>query len=169
MDATTLEILNILQDDARTPNAEIARRVGLAPSAVYERIRKLEERGIVQGYTARLDPRALGLGLLAFVFVRADERVGSDETAQVLSAIPEVQEVHHIAGEDCFLVKVRAPDTEALSRLLRDRFGALPAVRSTRTTVVLRTVKESGALPLGAPDGEAAADAAPRATEASRA
>ena len=169
MDATTIEILNILQQDARTPNAEIARRVGLAPSAVYERMRKLEERGIVQGYTARLDARALGLGLLAFVFVRADERVGSDETAQLLSAIPEVQEVHHIAGEDCFLVKVRAPDTEALSRLLRDRFGALPAVRSTRTTVVLRTVKEGGALPLGAPEGEAADAAAQRATEPARA
>ena len=73
---------------------------------------------------------------------------------QGATAIPEVQEVHHIAGEDCFLVKVRAPDTEALSRLLRDRFGALPAVRSTRTTVVLRTVKESGALPLGVSEGE---------------
>ena len=166
MDATTLAILNILQEDARTPNAEIARRVGLAPSAVHERIRKLEERGMVQGYTARLDPHALGLGLLAFIFVRADERVGSDDTAEALAGIPEVQEVHHIAGEDCVLVKVRAPDTEALSRLLRDRFGALPAVRSTRTTVVLRTVKESGTLPLGTPDGEAAE---PRAAEAARA
>ena len=158
MDGTTLQILKILQDDARTPNAEIARRVGLAPSAVHERLRKLEERGIVRGYTARLDPRALGLGLLAFVFVRAEERGGADDTAQQLAAIPEVQEVHHIAGEDCFLVKVRAPDTEALGILLRDRIGALPAVRSTRTTVVLRTVKEDPALPTGAPTPEPSAE-----------
>ena len=152
MDTTTVEILRILQADARTPNAEIARRVGLAPSAVHDRIRKLEERGLVRGYSARLDPRSLGLGLLAYVFVRAEERVGSDETGEQLASLPEVQEVHHIAGEDCFLVKVRAPDTEALGNLLRDRIGALPSVRSTRTTIVLRTLKETGALPIGAPD-----------------
>ena len=150
MDGTTLEILNILQSDARTPNAEIARRVGLAPSAVHERVRKLEERGIVRGYSARLDPRPLGLGLLAFVFVRAEDRVGSDDTAEQLAAIPEVQEVHHIAGEDCFLVKVRAPDTESLGVLLRDRMGRLPTVRSTRTTIVLHTVKEDPSLPIAA-------------------
>ena len=165
MDGTTLQILKILQDDARTPNAEIARRVGLAPSAVHERLRKLEERGIVRGYTARLDPKALGLGLLAFVFVRAEERGGADDTAQQLAAIPEVQEVHHIAGEDCFLVKVRAPDTEALGILLRDRLGALPAVRSTRTTVVLRTVKEDPALPTGAPTAEPVAEPVEVATD----
>ena len=167
MDGTTLEILKILQNDARTPNAEIARRVGLAPSAVHERLRKLEERGIVRGYTARLDPKALGLGLLAFVFVRAEERVGSDETAQALAAMPEVQEVHHIAGEDCFLVKVRAPDTDSLGILLRDRIGALPSVRSTRTTIVLRTVKEDPALPTGAAsDGAAEPDEAEAAVDA---
>ena len=152
MDTTTVEILRILQADARTPNAEIARRVGLAASAVHDRIRKLEERGLVRGYSARLDPRSLGLGLLAYVFVRAEERVGSDETGEQLASLPEVQEVHHIAGEDCFLVKVRAPDTETLGNLLRDRIGALPSVRSTRTTIVLRTLKETGALPIGAPD-----------------
>jgi Lrp/AsnC family leucine-responsive transcriptional regulator len=88
--------------------------------------------------------------------VRAEERVGSDETAQALAAMPEVQEVHHIAGEDCFLVKVRAPDTDSLGILLRDRIGALPSVRSTRTTIVLRTVKEDPALPTGAASDSAA-------------
>jgi Lrp/AsnC family leucine-responsive transcriptional regulator len=161
MDGTTLEILNILQSDARTPNAEIARRVGLAPSAVHERVRKLEERGIVRGYSARLDPRPLGLGLLAFVFVKAEERVGSDDTAEQLAAIPEVQEVHHIAGEDCFIVKVRAADTESLGVLLRDRMGRLPTVRSTRTTIVLHTVKEDPSLPIAA-----AADAAGETVDA---
>lgn len=141
-------IANILQDDARISNAEVARRVGMAPSATFERIRKLEERGTIRGYSARLEPRAFGLGLLAFVFVRAEERVGAPETASVLAEIPEVQELHHIAGEDCFLVKVRVADTEALGQLLRERLGPIPTVRSTRTTIVLQTVKESGALPL---------------------
>ena len=141
------QILDILQQDARTSNAEVARRVGMAPSAVFERIRKLEERGVITGYTARLDPRALGLGLLAFVFVRSDEKLGAPETEARLAEIPEAQEVHHIAGEDCFLVKVRAPDTESLGRLLRERFGAIPSVRSTKTTIVLQTIKESSELP----------------------
>ena len=148
MDDTDREILSILQADARTPNAEIARRVDMAPSAVFARIRKLEARGVIHGYTACIAPAALGLGLLAFVFVRAEEGVGAPETEQFLAAIPEVQEVHHVAGEDCFLVKVRLPDTAALSRLLRDGIGTIKTVRSTRSTIVLETVKETSRLPL---------------------
>lgn len=143
-------IATILQQNARTPTAEIARQVGMAASAVHERIRKLEDRGIIRGYGAMLDPKSVGRGLLAYVFVRADDRVGAPETAQLLAAIPEVQEVHHVAGEDCFLVKVRVADTDALGRLLRERMGAIETVRSTRTTIVLETVKETMALDLGA-------------------
>ena len=150
IDDTDRTIAKILQENARTPTAEIARQVGMAASAVHERIRKLEERGVIRGYTVRLDPRLLGRGLLAFVFVRAEERVGAPETADLLSEIPEVQEVHHVAGEDCFLVKVRVVDTDALGRLLRERVGAISTVRSTRTTIVLETVKETTALDLGA-------------------
>lgn len=156
LDATDRELLRLLQENARTANAELARRVGMAPSAVLERVRKLEERGVIRGYAARIEPRALGLGLTAFLFVRAEERVGAPETAELLAALPEVLEVHHVAGEDCFLVKVRVEDTEALGRLLRERVGSIPTVRSTRTTIVLGTVKEDGVLPIGA-TGEAEA------------
>ncbi|HLZ21523.1 MAG TPA: Lrp/AsnC family transcriptional regulator [Ktedonobacterales bacterium] len=146
------EIVKIIQTDARISVAEIARHLGMAPSGILERIRKLEVRGVIRGYEARLDPQALGRGLLAFVFVRADERVGSGVTGEQLAAIPDVQEVHHIAGEDCYLVKVRVENTEALARLLRDRFGALDAVRSTRTTIVLTTLKETATLPVPIPE-----------------
>src|SRR5579864_6832906 len=118
MDSTDRKILNILQSDARTPNAELARQVGMAPSAVLERVRKLEERGVIKGYEARLDPKALEMGLLAFVLVRTDERVGHMQSEAALLEIPEVQEVHHVAGEDCYLLKVRAANTDALSALL---------------------------------------------------
>jgi Lrp/AsnC family transcriptional regulator, leucine-responsive regulatory protein len=155
MDTTDKTILTILQDNARTSNAEIARQIGMAPSGVLERIRKLEAKGLIQGYQAQLDPHPLGLGLLAFVSVRSDERLGEQQTGEQLAAMPEVQEVHHIAGEDCFLVKVRAPDTEALGRILRERFGAIASVRSTRTTIVLSTLKETGRLPLPPADGPA--------------
>jgi len=147
IDSTDAEILKILQSNARTSNAEIARQVDLAPSAVFERIRKLEERGVIEGYHARIRPREVDLPLLAFVFVRADDR-RADETALRVASIPEVLEVHDVAGEDCLLAKVRAADTEALGRLLRDRLQSIDSITSTRTTIVLETVKESSALPL---------------------
>ncbi|MFO7262037.1 MAG: Lrp/AsnC family transcriptional regulator [bacterium] len=148
MDNTDRQILAILQQNARTPNAEIARRVGMAPSAVFERIRKLEERGVIARYQAVVNPRALGLPLVAFVFVRTAEPPGACDAAVRLAAIPGVQEVHHIAGEDCYLVKVRAADPEALGRILREEFGAIGTIRSTRTTIVLETIKETAELPL---------------------
>lgn len=150
MDAVDKKILNILQENARTPNAAIAREVGMAASATLERIRKLKERGVIRGYGARLDPRALDRGLLAFVFVRTDEGAGAERATERLAAMPEVQEVHHLAGEDCVLAKVRVADTDALGHLLRKRVSAIGPVRSTRTTIVLTTVKEAWTLPVEA-------------------
>jgi Lrp/AsnC family leucine-responsive transcriptional regulator len=141
------KIVDILQKDARTSNAEVARRVGMAPSGAFERIKKLEERGVITGYTARVEPRSVGLGLLAFVFARTEVDALAQDTEQRLAEIPEVLEVHHIAGEDCFLLKVRAADPEALGRLLRERIAGTGNIRSTRTTIVLHTVKESTELP----------------------
>lgn len=135
-------------------NTAVARAVGLAPSAVLERIRKLEDRGLIQGYAARIDPRPVGRGLLAFIFVRTEDSDVKSETARRLAGIPEVQEVHNVAGEDCYLVKVRVGDPESLGRLLREKISALPAVRSTRTTIVLETVKESMAVPIGGANGQ---------------
>ena len=120
--------------------------MGLAPSAVLERIRKLEARGTIRGYAALVDPKALGQGMLAFVAVRSEEGPSNDDVAQTLAALPEVLEVHHVAGEDCYLVKVRVKDPEHLGTLLRTRIGRIPAVKSTRTTIVLETVKETSRL-----------------------
>ena len=144
------KILNIIQENARIPNAEIARQVGLAPSAVLERIRKLEERGVITGYEARINGEALGLGLIAFVFVRTGDKVGGMPTAKQLAKIPEVQEVHDVAGEDCYLVKVRVRDPRHLMELMREKLGKIKSVRSTRTTIVLETIKDSGKLAIPA-------------------
>ncbi|HVR98095.1 MAG TPA: Lrp/AsnC family transcriptional regulator [Thermoanaerobaculia bacterium] len=143
------EILKILQQNARTSNAEIARQLGMAPSAILERVRRLEASGVIQGYEARIDPVALGYHLTAFVFVGSNDVTGELKTAERLAEIPEVQEVHHIAGEDCFLLKVRAQDARSLGRMLRERMAAIGPLR-TRTTIVLETVRESGQLPLEA-------------------
>jgi Lrp/AsnC family leucine-responsive transcriptional regulator len=151
IDEIDLQIIGILQDNGRIPAAEVARRVGMAPSAVFERIRKLEDRGVVRSYSANIDPSAVGMSLLAFVFVNVQEEVGSDEPGHQLASIPGVQEVHHVAGEDSYLVKVRAKDPEALGRLLREQFGKIKQLRSTRTTIVLETLKHSSSLPFVVP------------------
>jgi Lrp/AsnC family leucine-responsive transcriptional regulator len=155
IDETDLRIVRALQENARTSNAEIARRLGMAPSAILERVRKLEERGVIQGYAATVNPEALGLGLTAFVFVRSSERVGHVGTARALAGLPEVQEVHHVAGEDCFLVKVRVAHARALGALLSEKFAAIDTIVSTRSTIVMETVKETAALPIpgGGEDG----------------
>lgn len=169
IDDTDREILNLLQQNARTSNAEIARRVGMAPSAVLERIRKLEVRGVIQGYETRIDPEALGLHLLAFVFVASHRLAEENRMAELLTGIEGVQEVHHIAGEDCFLVKIRARDAKSLGRLLRERFPDAGSVRSTRTTIVLETVNESSRLPLESPPASRQGqEALPVITESSR-
>jgi Lrp/AsnC family leucine-responsive transcriptional regulator len=145
IDAIDIQILNILQADARIANVEIARQVGLAPSAVLERVRKLEENGVIRGYAMETDAARIGFGLTAFVFVRTS---GCGTIDKLLAAIPEVLEVHDVAGEDCYLLKVRTKDTEALGKLLRDKLKPIPEIVSTRTTVVLKTIKETIALPI---------------------
>ncbi|HEX8775793.1 MAG TPA: Lrp/AsnC family transcriptional regulator [Pyrinomonadaceae bacterium] len=147
IDEKDARILEALQKEGRTSNVELARVAELTPSATLERVRKLEERGLIKGYMALLDPQALELGLLAFIFVRVDDRddvLGQAEsTAEALAALPSVQELHHLAGEDCFLIKVRARDTDDLYRILKEEFGRFKTIRSTRTTIVLKTVKET--------------------------
>ncbi len=140
------KILKIIQQDARIANSEIARQIGLAPSAVLERIKKLEERKIIRGYAAELDAAQIGFGITAFVFVRTKDC--SDEADRVLAEIPEVLEVHDIAGDDDYVLKVRAKNAEDLSRILREKLKNVPNVIATRTTVVLQTIKETTALPI---------------------
>ncbi|HMM37808.1 MAG TPA: Lrp/AsnC family transcriptional regulator [Desulfovibrio sp.] len=147
IDGIDRNILMILHGDGRVSNAEIARRVGMAPSAVLERIRKLERKGVIQGYEALLDPKSLGQRLTAFTTVHVSEAVGSTEAGAQLAQVSGVLEVHYTAGQDSYLVKVRAEDTEALQHILQ-QFGAIPGVRDTRTTIVLATLKESRQLPL---------------------
>ncbi len=130
------------------PNAEIARRVGLAPSAISQRVHKLEERGIIQGYNARVDASRLGYGLLAFVMIQTAQHARAQETADLLGAIPEVREVHRVVGEDCFILKVCVRGPDELGALLDEVIQPLPPVASTRTVIVLRTHKEAPGVPL---------------------
>ena len=146
IDGTDKAILNILQRDGRTSNAEIARQVNLAPSAVLERIRKLEERKIIRGYSADIDSKALDYGLTSIIAVRTvDDLTGIGEQ---LAAVPEIQEVHEVAGDDCFYIKVLSKDAESLGLFLREKIKAIPNVVNTRTVVVLKTFKEGTLVPI---------------------
>ena len=154
MDEISLKILKILQEKARIPNVEVARQVGLAPSAVLERIRKLEKQGIIDGYEVRLNPERFGRSLVAFITVETGP--GADEAAlgRSLAENAEVQEVHYVAGGDCFMVKVRTSGTEALERLRREKIAALKGVRSTRTGIVLASFKETARFPIEDPGSD---------------
>ena len=151
MDDISLKILKILQQKARVPNIEVARQVGMAPSGVLERIRKLERQGIIDGYEVRLNPTRFDRSLVAFVFVNPQPDIGESELGELLAAIPDVQEVHFVTGEDGFMVKIRAADTERLERIRREKIATLPQVRATRTLVVLKTYKETARIPLEDP------------------
>jgi Lrp/AsnC family leucine-responsive transcriptional regulator len=143
LDDIDLQILKFMQSNARISNADLAREVNMAPSAVLERVKKLEQKKVIKQYNTAIDPVAVQQKLLAFIFIKSKEGFTcSTDTAQRLAAIPEVQEVHHIAGEDCFLVKVRTADSAGLMQLMRNKLQKIPNILSTKTTIVLETVKE---------------------------
>ncbi len=144
IDKKSLKILKILQEKARIPNTEVARQVGLAPSAVLERIRKMENQGIIDGYEVRLNPERFSKNQVAFVTVgyqSVHDKNGA--IGQLLAKIDEIQEVHYIAGEDAYLVKLRVADSLELNTVLRNKITTIEGVTSTRTSTVLATYKET--------------------------
>jgi len=148
IDEISHKILKILQEKARIPNVEVARQVGMAPSAVLERIRKLEKQGIIDGYEVRLNPERFDRTLVAFVHVTVDTGSIHQTLETQLCALPEVQELHYIAGEDGYLLKVRTRDTKTLGALVQEQIGAFSGVVAVRTTIVFSTLKETSRFPL---------------------
>ena len=148
MDSKNIEILKILQEKARIPNVEVSRLINLAPSAVLERIRKMEQHGVIDRYEVRLNPARFNCRQISFIHIYMESGADCSEVGHFLSMIREVQEVHFIAGADCFLVKIRTADTTELDLLLRTKIIPLPGVRSTRTFPVLSTMKETAQIPI---------------------
>lgn len=155
LDPLDLHILALLQADARLPNAELARRVGLTPTPTLERVKRLERSGVLLGYTARVDPERLGkhLTVMASVTLAMHDAPAVDAFLAGIDALPEVMECHHLTGEADFLLKVLVADTRAYERLLRGSLTQLPGVRQIRSSVVLSTPKHRTAIPLGEGDG----------------
>ena len=142
LDEIDLKILRMMQDNARINNAELARELGMAPSAVLERVKKLEQKEVLLAYYAKINPIALNQKMLSFIFIKVDEIIGDERTGRLLAEIPEVLEVHDIAGDDGYLIKVRTQDSLSLVHLMRNSLSKIDGVISTRTIIVLQTVKE---------------------------
>ena len=154
LDHKDRRILDLVQRDAKMPQAEIARQIGLSTAAVNERIRKLENAGFIRRYVALLDPRAVGLTVTGFVEVFIEHPRYEAQFIERALALDEVLECHHITGEFSLLLKVRTRDMESLQTLLIHQLNSLEGVRQTRTVIALSTSKEESFVPTGV-NGEA--------------
>src|SRR5258708_6639336 len=145
MDTTDLKIIDLLQQDARMTNADIAEQVSLTASSVYERVRKMQEQDVIQRYTIQVDPAALGKPLTAFIrlTVAYDKRQAAGVAA--LRDDPDVLECYSVAGEDCYIIKTRVSSPGELEALIHRIRGRLTVLRSV-TMIALSAIKEGGAL-----------------------
>lgn len=149
LDRTDLRILQVLQHEGRITNAELAERVSLSPSPCLRRLQRLEQSGVVAGYAAVLDAKALGLGLEAFVRVQLEKHDESsiDRFVAAIAACDEVVTCHALTGDMDYLLHVVVEDLDHFSRFLLDRL-LTTGVADVNSSFVLRTVKASKALPL---------------------
>lgn len=147
-DAIDYKILATLMTSGRTTWRKLADSVGLSGPSVTDRVRKLESQGIIEGYGARVNPAALGCGLLVFVQVRLSELGNIDDLHRWAESAPEVQECHIVAGPGDYILKIRCRDTERLEQLLREEIRTIPGVARTDSTIVMISVKETSAVPL---------------------
>jgi Lrp/AsnC family transcriptional regulator, leucine-responsive regulatory protein len=137
-----------LQAAGRETWTQLGETLGVTGPAAAERVRRLEERGVIRGYAALLDPEAVGARLTAFVAVTLRRPKHRRAFLKRVEALPEVQECHHVAGDDDYLLKVRCSSTGHLDRVLSEELKGVPGVVRTRTTIVLGTLKETTVLPL---------------------
>lgn len=131
--------------------SELAGILELSAPATAERVRRLEERKIIKGYTALLDPAAVGCELTAFIAVTLERPEHRAAFLQRVQELAEIQECHHVTGEDDYLLKVRCRNTKDLEQLVSENLKGLPGILRTRTTIVLSTTKETPVLPLQSP------------------
>ncbi|MBD2104717.1 Lrp/AsnC family transcriptional regulator [Leptolyngbya sp. FACHB-261] len=152
LETIDLKAIRQLMTQGRTTWAELAGVLGLSAPAAADRVRRLEERGVIRGYAALIQPEAVGYDLTAFVAVTLERPEHRAAFLQLIQNLPEVQECHHIAGDDDYLLKVRCLNTRDLERLVSDQLKGLSGIVRTRTTIVLSTLKETPALPLPSPN-----------------
>lgn len=150
MDAIDLKALRLLQRDGRATWAAVAGELQMTAPAAADRVRHLEEAGVIKGYAALLDAAAVGLTFTAFVAVTLERPVHRAAFLKRVARTPEILECHHVAGDADYLLKVRCRSTSDFERVLTDELKGVAGVSHTRTTVVLSTEKDTVQVPLGA-------------------
>ncbi|HWJ86509.1 MAG TPA: Lrp/AsnC ligand binding domain-containing protein [Pelagibacterium sp.] len=150
IDRVDRRILNELQADGRITNAELASRIGLAPTSMSDRLRRLQSAGYITGFTARIDPLMVGLELLVFVEISLDKTTPDafEKFSRAIRLAPEVLECHMVAGGFDYIVKARVTDMSHYRAFLGDVLLNLPGVSETRTYPVMEEVKTDGPLPI---------------------
>lgn len=169
LDTIDCKAIAALLADARVSWADLGGALGLSAPAAAERVRKLQERGLVRGFAAVVDPDAAGFPVLAFVAVTLARQDARRRFLDAVRAHPLIQECHHVAGDDDFLLKVRARTLAELDALLSEELKGRLGIARTRTTIVLGTAKETARLPIGdAPAATPGTAATPRAARPRR-
>ena len=150
LDRIDRRILRTLQDDGRISYVDLAAKVGLSTSPCLERVKRLEKEGYIRGYAAQLEPSLLEAGLLVFVEISLNYTSPQifEEFKRALLTLPEVLECHLVSGDYDYLIKARIANMAAYRQLLGEILQVLPAVRNSRTLVVMEEVKETGRLPI---------------------
>jgi len=148
LDAIDLKLLHLLQDDGRANWTALGRALRLTPPAVADRAARLERRGVIRGYAARVNPAALGQALTAFIEVTLEHPRARAAFLKGVTRQAAILECHHIAGSFDYLLKARVTSTASLEQLITGVLKAVPGVARTRTTIVLATAKETAAVPL---------------------
>lgn len=147
MDSNDLKVIKRLMGQARTTWAELGSLLGLSAPAAADRVRKLEEMGVIKGYSAVVNPDDVGCGLAALISITLERHEQKTEFFHMVHKMPEILECHHIAGAEDYILKIRCSGTRDLERLITEEIKSLPGIK-TRTTVILSTIKETPVLPI---------------------
>ena len=142
-------IIEHLAANARVTWTELSAQLGLSAPAITERVRKLEEHGVIRGYTVLLEPEALDCGLLAFIAVQITDTKSRKTFLERIKTMPEVLECHHMSGDDDYWLKIRCADTKALEKIVTENLKSISSGIKTRTSIALTSFKDSPNLPLG--------------------
>jgi Lrp/AsnC family transcriptional regulator, leucine-responsive regulatory protein len=150
LDATDKRILEILQANSNITNAQLAIEIGLSPAPTLERVKKLENAGVLKSYHAVVDPATIGMGVSTFVTVSLKGH-NKDNIERFIKAIKEIEEVvecHHVTGQADFILKIVAPDIPAYQKLMLEKVSNIEVVDNLQSTIILSTFKDSKVIPI---------------------
>lgn len=150
LDSSDRKILEALQKEGRTTNADLARQVGLSPPSMLQRVRRLEQKGFITGYQAELDPEKLGYSIVVFAMVSLSlhQEQPIENFLEAIGPVPEVIDCYHVSGDYDFLLKIVAKDMHDYERVLRDHLSRVRAIGKIHSCFVLRANKKNAELPI---------------------